>query len=69
MAPIPRAPTLLKPSGSRPRKLGSDEATQRTHALLAEREAQAKAAESEKPGNEANVAPQKKKPTGHEHHP
>lgn len=52
-----------------PRLLGADEHTQRTHELLAQRGAQAKAAEGEAPGNEANIAPPKSpKPTGHEHH-
>jgi hypothetical protein len=52
-----------------PRLLGADEHTRRTHELLAQREAQARAAENEAPGNEANIAPPKiPKPTSHEHH-
>ena len=52
------------PERPSPRSLSEDEHTQRTDELLAKREAQAKAAESDG-GND--IAPTKK-PTGHEHH-
>jgi hypothetical protein len=49
-----------------PRLLGADEHIRRTHELLAQREAQARAAESE---DEANIAaPKSPKPGSHEHH-
>jgi len=52
-----------------PRFLGADEHTRRTRELLAQREAQASAAESEAPGGEASIAaPDSPKSTGHEHH-
>ena len=48
--------------------LEADEATKRTRDLIAQRAAEAKAAENEPPGNEATIAPENNQPTGHDHH-
>ena len=73
IAPVDRhhaASTDAPEARARPLRpmLGADDATQRTHDLIARREREAKAAEAEPPGNEANIATPKQKPTGHEHH-
>jgi hypothetical protein len=57
------------PSRSLPHLLSADELTQRTHALLAKREADAMASENEAPGDQTNIAaPKEQQPTHHEHH-
>jgi hypothetical protein len=47
--------------------LEADEATKRTRDLIAQRAAEAKAAESEPPGNGVSIAPESNQRTGHEH--
>jgi hypothetical protein len=69
IAPVGRehpASTKAPESSTRPLRpmLGADAATQRTRELLAKRAAQQEAAESEAPGNETNIVPKTKTPSG-----
>jgi hypothetical protein len=48
--------------------LEADAATQKTHALIAQRQEEAEGASSEQPTQPAQMAPKTKPAAGHEHH-